>query len=254
MPHDTDISTENLKELQKKSKQLSKQHEQQYVPQNGRGGKRKGSGRPSGTGKYGEPTKAIRVPEGSITHIKTFLKEDYPNINTVKEIEQIASTDSTITKPTQGKVTLLKIAHDWTHSDPKESIQTPLYSTKVAAGIPTMSDDHLEDSLDLNEYLVERPQSTFMLKVEGESMNGVGILPDDILIVDRSEKPKHNKIVIAALDGELTVKRLYRKAGDLKLLPENPDYPEIEIRRESDLVIWGVVIGSFRRFQKNSFF
>ena len=60
--------------------------------------------------------------------------------------------------------------------------------------------------------------------------------------------------MIAALDGELTVKRLYRKAGDLKLLPENPDYPEITIRREADLVIWGVVIGSFRRFQKNNFF
>jgi len=216
----------------------------------GRGGKREGSGRPTGTGKYGEPTKAIRVPEGSIVHIKSFLKEDYPKINASSQHEQPSNSSDN----TQSKVTILKTAQDWTHSDPSKSSKIPLYSTKVAAGIPTMADDHLEDSLDLNEYLVAHPQSTFMLKVEGESMKDVGILPDDILIVDRSEKARHNKIIIAALDGELTVKRLYRKAGELKLLPENPDYPEIEIRREADLVIWGVVIGSFRRFQKNSFF
>ena len=253
-------TTKNRKTDDQMTKQVS------TVNQHGRGGKRRGSGRPSGTGKYGEPTKAIRVPEGSITHIKSFLKDDYPTLNTEKasdthhssvNIEKISTLNSKNKQTVKGNkrnVTLLKTAHDWTNSDPKESTQIPLYSTKVAAGIPTMSDDHLEDSLDLNEYLVERPQTTFMLKVEGESMKDIGILPDDILIVDRAEKARHNKIVIAALDGELTVKRLYRKAGDLKLLPENPDYPEIEIRRESDLVIWGVVIGSFRRFQKNSFF
>ena len=80
-------------------------------------------------------------------------------------------------------------------------------------------------------------------------MKNIGILPNDILVVDRSLKASHKKIVIAALDGELTVKRLFHRGGLIKLLPENPAYPEIEIESESDLVIWGVVIGSFRRFQ-----
>ena len=88
-----------------------------------------------------------------------------------------------------------------------------------------------------------------MLRVEGESMKNVGILPNDILVVDRSLDAAHNKIVIAALDGELTVKRLFQRGGLIKLLPENPDYPEIELESEADLHIWGVVVGSFRRFQ-----
>lgn len=224
-----------------------------------RGGKREGSGRPSGSGKYGEPTKAIRVPEGSVSYIKSFLKEDYPRLNTQTNHNNASTTPpiSVLTKdkhPFEKDVTLFKTAHDWTYSNPRDALQIPLYSTKIAAGIPTATDDHLDQSLDLNEYLVERPQSTFMLKVEGESMKNVGILPDDILIVDRSEKARHNKIVIAALDGELTVKRLYRRAGEIKLVPENPEYSEIEIQHEAELIIWGVVIGSFRRFQKSNFF
>jgi len=97
--------------------------------------------------------------------------------------------------------------------------------------------------------MVQHPDTTFMLRVEGESMKDAGILPNDILIVDRSVKATHNKIVIAALDGELTVKRLFHRGGLIKLLPENPAYPEVEIETESGLHIWGVVIGSFRRFQ-----
>ena len=97
--------------------------------------------------------------------------------------------------------------------------------------------------------MVQRPDSTFMLRVEGESMKDAGILPDDILVVDRSLKASHNKIVIAALDGELTVKRLFHRGGLIKLMPENAAFSDIEIEQESDLIIWGVVIGSFRRFQ-----
>jgi DNA polymerase V len=125
----------------------------------------------------------------------------------------------------------------------------PLFSSTVAAGYPSPAEDHIEDTLDLNDYMVQRPDSTFMLRVEGESMKNIGIMPDDILVVDRSLSAAHKKIVIAAVDGELTVKRLYHRGGLIKLLPENPAYPEIAIESESDLVIWGVVIGSFRRFK-----
>ena len=185
------------------------------------GGARTGAGRPKGSGKYKEPTKAIRVPEGSITYIKEFL-EGYPNVLEVGSASQ--NSDA-----------------------PKLAI--PLFSSTVAAGYPSPAEDHIEDTLDLNDYMVQRPDSTFMLRVEGESMKNIGIMPDDILVVDRSLAAAHKKIVIAAVDGELTVKRLYQRGGLIKLLPENPAYPEIPIESESDLVIWGVVIGSFRRFQ-----
>lgn len=187
------------------------------------GGKRAGAGRPKGSGKYKEPTKAIRVPEGSISYIQDFLQR-YPD---VIELGQAGSIDtSNIVK-----------------------LEIPLFSSKVAAGFPSPAEDHVEDTLDLNDYMVQRPDSTFMLRVEGESMKDAGILPNDILVVDRSLKAVHNKIVIAALDGELTVKRLFHRGGLIKLLPENAAYPAIEIESESDLIIWGVVIGSFRRFQ-----
>lgn len=187
------------------------------------GGARPGAGRPKGSGKYKEPTKAIRVPEGSVTYIKEFL-ETYPDVT------EFARSDN----------------RDF---DNVIKLEIPLYSSTVAAGYPSPAEDHVEDTLDLNDYMVQRPDSTFMLRVEGESMKNIGILPNDILIVDRSLSAEHNKIVIAAVDGELTVKRLFHRGGLVKLLPENPAYPEIEIESEADLKIWGVVVGSFRRFQ-----
>lgn len=195
-------------------------------PDKSHGGARSGAGRPKGSGKYKEPTKAIRVPEGSISYIKEFL-ESYPDVT---EIGSFASSDNA-------------------NLDNIGRLEIPLFSSTVAAGYPSPAEDHIDDTLDLNEYMVQRPDSTFMLRVEGESMKNVGIMPDDILVVDRSLKASHRKIVIAAIDGELTVKRLYHRGGLLKLLPENPAYPEINLESEAELVIWGVVIGSFRRFQ-----
>ena len=211
------------------------------------GGKRSGSGRPKGTGKYGEPTKAIRVPKGSISHIKSFLKNEYHS--TIKPTSERTPADITKIHSTSN-VSILATANQ-NFTEEKQSF--PLFSSKVAAGLPSYADDDLDDSIDLNDYLVQKPNSTFMLKVQGMSMRDAGILPEDILIVDRSERAKHNKIVIAALDGELTVKRLYRRGEIVKLLPENPDFPEIIIQKESQLIIWGVVVGSFRRFEANKF-
>ncbi len=193
------------------------------------GGARSGAGRPKGSGKYKEPTKAIRVPEGSITYIKEFL-ESYPEVTELGPI----TTSESVSASSNDNIVKLEI---------------PLFSSTVAAGFPSPAEDHVEETLDLNDYMVQRPDSTFMLRVEGESMKNAGILPNDILIVDRSLKATHNKIVIAAIDGELTVKRLFHRGGLVKLLPENPAYPEIELESEAELKIWGVVIGSFRRFQ-----
>lgn len=117
----------------------------------------------------------------------------------------------------------------------------PLYATRVAAGCPSPVDDYVERHLDLNEYLVKRPSATFFVRVEGDSMINAGIYENDILVVDRSVKPTDGKIIIAVVNGELTVKRLNDKPGHLSLLPENPRYKAIEITEAMEFSIWGVV-------------
>ena len=117
----------------------------------------------------------------------------------------------------------------------------PLFSGKVAAGFPSPADDYVEKTLDLNELLVQRPAATFFVRAQGESMLGAGIHPNDILVVDRSIEPVPGKIVICALNGELTVKRLERDNEQWQLKAENPAYPDIVIYEAFELVIWGVV-------------
>ena len=117
----------------------------------------------------------------------------------------------------------------------------PLFSGKVSAGFPSPADDYIEKNLDLNELLVQKPAATFFVRAQGESMLGAGIHPNDILVVDRSIDPVPGKIVICALNGELTVKRLARDNEQWQLKAENPDYPDIVIYEELDMVIWGVV-------------
>ena len=119
--------------------------------------------------------------------------------------------------------------------------ETPLVYPNVSAGFPSPADDFFQEKLDLNTYLIEHPTATFFVKVEGDSMVDAGIYDGDTLVVDRSIKPEENKIVIAALNGELTVKRLTRIKGELYLKPENNSYPPIELKEETDLKIWGVV-------------
>lgn len=122
------------------------------------------------------------------------------------------------------------------------------FTCRVEAGFPSPADDYLEGTLDLNEHLIRRPAATFFLRVSGDSMTGAGIYPGDILIVDRSLPPADGRIVIAVIDGELTVKRLSRRHGRIRLLPENPRYPPIEINAEQDLRVWGVVVHAIHSF------
>lgn len=124
---------------------------------------------------------------------------------------------------------------------------TPLYLERISAGFPSPADDYIETALDLNTYLVRNPAATFMVRVSGDSMTGAGIHDGDILVVDRSEEPVPGKIVVAVLDGELTVKRLVRKDGQILLAPDNPRYRPIVVAAEQDLHVWGVVSGVVRR-------
>ena len=95
--------------------------------------------------------------------------------------------------------------------------------------------------INLNDYLVKHKSATFCVKVNGSSMNGVGIHSGDVLIVDRAESVKNNSIVLAVIDNEFTVKSIKKNAGKLYLNPANDNYKPIEITEDMNFHIWGVV-------------
>lgn len=191
------------------------------------GGKRVGAGRPKGQGRYGEPTRPLRVPESLVPDVQDLLSLYRRHKERVKSASSRAADDAppTVLHP----VSL----------GPAQPL--PLFGSRVSAGFPSPADDYLEDTLDLNSHLIKRPAATFLVRVSGDSMINAGIHPDDILVVDRSIDPTDGRIVIAVLDGELTVKRLSKRNGQVQLLPENPDFSPITVTEEQDLRIWGVV-------------
>jgi DNA polymerase V len=140
------------------------------------------------------------------------------------------------------RVPISRIDDIQTLLDKKNRNEIPLYSSKVAAGFPAPGDDYIEKNLNLNQHLIKHPAATFFVVASGDSMTGAGIKSGDLLIVDRSLEAKHGKIVIAAINGELTVKRLSKLEGRLQLLPANPDYKPIDITDTHELVIWGIVV------------
>ena len=121
------------------------------------------------------------------------------------------------------------------------SVLLPLFSNTISAGFPSPADDHLEAHLDLNRYLISQPASTFFMRFEGEPMLESGLQQGDLLIVDRSVEPTDSKIVVAAIDGELVVRRVKQNRRQLWLLSENPDCQTICITKNSEFQIWGVV-------------
>ena len=143
------------------------------------------------------------------------------------------------TQPIRLPISLLDSVMKFVHH---KGYQLPLYGSKVPAGFPSPADDHMDGTLDLNEHLIKHPAATFFVRASGHSMLNAGIHENDILIVDRSIKPTHGKIVIAIIDGQLTVKRLHQpKNGKLTLMPDNPDFAPIELKEGNEVSIWGVV-------------
>jgi DNA polymerase V len=122
-----------------------------------------------------------------------------------------------------------------------KGFQLPLYSSKVQAGYPSPVDDDIEIKLDLNEHVIKHPADTFFVQVSGHSMIDAGIHENDILVVDRSLSPTTGRVVIVAIDGHLTVKRIQKTKEKLFFLPENPAFEPIEIKEGNEVHIWGVV-------------
>ncbi|WP_022836886.1 LexA family protein [Salisaeta longa] len=117
----------------------------------------------------------------------------------------------------------------------------PLFLSTVPAGFPNPADDYVETALDLNEYLTGGRPSVFYVRVRGDSMTGAGIHDGDLLVVDRAPRPRAGDVVIAALDGDLTVKRYEVRRGQPYLVPESPHHAPIRIADGQDLMVWGVV-------------
>ncbi|NGX39245.1 MAG: LexA repressor [Chlamydiae bacterium] len=117
----------------------------------------------------------------------------------------------------------------------------PLFSHTVEAGFPSPAEGYLDETIDLNQLLIAHPTATFFVRVMGESMNQAGILPGDVLVVDRSIEPQNRSIVLAVINAEFTVKRLLKKEKKLFLAPENSSFSPIEITSETDFKIWGVI-------------
>ncbi|MEI7894961.1 MAG: translesion error-prone DNA polymerase V autoproteolytic subunit [Myxococcales bacterium] len=183
------------------------------------GGPRLGAGRKPNSGRFHEPTRPIRVPESLIPTIRGWL-------------DLQASGDHQVL----------------TFTPCPRVLPLPLFGCRVPAGFPSPADDHLEDSLDLNDRLVQHPAATFFVRVQGDSMTGAGIHHGDLLVVDRACEPKSGAIVVAVINGDLTVKRLLVHDDQVMLVPENTKYRPIEIGDGNELVIWGVVVHAIHSF------
>ena len=177
------------------------------------GGSRPGAGRPKGTGRYREPTSAIRVPVSMLSEIKQLLALKQKN----------------------GRNTSIQAAN-------RPISPVPFFSARVAAGGPVEATDHIDAHVDLHDYLVRSSSQVFLLRAKGDSMIEAGIYENDLLIVDRSITPQDGKIVIARLDGEFTVKRLRIQKKGQWLVPENTNYSPIPLEKHQDCEIIGVVI------------
>ena len=179
------------------------------------GGTRQGAGRKPA---YGEPTKTVRVPQSLVAVVVSYLDE-------LKRSPEVPGKTSAL-RP----IAVLRT-----------STAVPALGRRVRAGKPTSGDDYQEDAVDLGKHLVRDPSSTFVMKVAGWSMRDAGIADGDELVVDRGVAADDGRIVVADIDGELTVKRLKRTSTGWLLQAANPDFADIPVGDKSELNIWGVV-------------
>lgn len=191
-----------------------------HSPKSTHGGRRPGAGRKPKSGIPGDRTVSMRIPKSDQAAVVDFLRARW-------RLRNGSLMPDGAARPT---------------IDPPRHY-LPLFSNRIPAGFPSPADDHVEDRIDLNEELIRNPPATFMIRVEGNSMIDANIFDGDILIVDRSIEARDGHVVVAAVDGRFTVKRLSIKGDKVRLLPENPDpaYQPIEFRDGQELIVWGVV-------------
>jgi len=119
--------------------------------------------------------------------------------------------------------------------------------TGISAGFPSPADDFKQQRISLDKELIKNKESTFFARVSGQSMVGAGLDDNDLLVVDKSLEPTHNKIAVCFIDGEFTVKRLKVEDDGIWLQPENPDYEAIKVTEENNFMIWGIVTSVIKK-------
>jgi len=125
-----------------------------------------------------------------------------------------------------------------------DTIELPFIAAHVPAGFPSPAADYLEESLDIGAYLVKRKQTTFFMRVDGDSMEGAGINDGDLLVIDRAERCGDGSIIVARIGDSFTVKRFRLIAGQAWLYPENEAYQPMPITESDDFEVWGRVTHS----------
>lgn len=123
----------------------------------------------------------------------------------------------------------------------------PCAVARVAAGFPSPAEDYLEERIDLNRELVRNPTTTFLARVQGESMRDAGLSDGDLIVIDRSLDPASGSMVLAWVDGGFTVKRLWMEGGAVWLRAANPAYPDFQLQEDADTRLWGVVTHVVKR-------
>jgi len=123
----------------------------------------------------------------------------------------------------------------------KESIKNIFIKDGISAGFPSPASDFVESRISIEKIVVKNKESTFYAKVSGESMKNAGLDDGDILIIDRSEELKNNKIAVCYLNGEFTVKRVKINKDHIYLVPENDKYEPIKVTEENEFIVWGIV-------------
>jgi DNA polymerase V len=198
-------------------------------------GRRPGAGRKPGSGLYQEATTVMRVPVSQKAALSALLA-DYASRQQNPAVPQSPER-----------------LQDFEYAaSPGRPLALPLFQSKVAAGFPSPADDHIEQRLDPTQYLIDQADTTFFVTIQGESMLEAGLMPGDKAVVDKDKQAVLGDIVLAMIDGEFTIKILSRqKDGTPQLLPANSSgkYSPILIAEGIQFEIWGVVIGSFRRFR-----
>ena len=161
--------------------------------------------------------------------------------NSVAKVVNTLVNAKQLEKDPKGRIKIIALSHG---DDGFTPMTLPLFGP-IAAGFAAPVEEHAEELITVEQYLVRDRTSTFLLRVKGDSMIGAAIHEGDIVVVDRSKQPKAGEIVVGILDGEFTLKRLKKDKGKFYLQAENPEYPDLFAMEE--LKVAGVVVGMMRR-------
>ena len=132
-------------------------------------------------------------------------------------------------------------------ADVSSELELPYVVNGISAGFPSPADDFLDINIDLNKHLIKNPSTTFYGRVKGDSIKDAGIHDGDLLIIDKSLEPTNNKIAVCFIDGEFTVKRIRIEKNCVWLIAENQNYKPIQVTKDNDFIIWGIVTNVIKR-------